>query len=594
MCIARFLIGSLLTEPYRFTDRTDGLDFCCLWDIFNTVRDILAQGMIMVVKWRFPIGEKYLDFDWLDKKIPKAHPNESSHGWCCRHPNTTFRYNPTVPTGNALTGLAGVMQNLQNRWDYRVIKVDEWIEVSPSHPYYKTIITQKQDIIRRVKEGLTSVGRAISDVELLAHDARRYKQILSFIAEEDKHSLRAMFIDQVDAYLPEGVSMRSIAPRWPTIIADFQFLDKDDVEVKKVKKRVECSNAEAVILATKMKLYNKWKKFFGSEVKDRYRRIIEHLKAREASIEEYRNWIRPLIRRILQMREVDDKTLMMNINLPIGGGVPVSLRYVEYWAWSKGPGLEPTGPHKAPRIRYEASGTGPKAVAKERLKVWKDKTPRFMIEPYDEVVKKIFIPAIEKKHGVKITKEDVLKARIRLYEEGSPSVNWYVLVHFPVTILTFRLPTGLEVEDIDINELSVIFVTQNMMLVKILELIAEEKKLDAYIDELLGKKVVTEKEGIMGIEEVLKKDFPEIYGKEEKEAEGMRESISGFTSSFKKALRAFITELNNLFGLRLNLFKGPYDPFTRDRLFYGYGRPFLREEFQMKIWPYMLKTFGGV
>jgi len=69
-----------------------------------------------------------------------------------------------------------------------------------------------------------------------------------------------MFIDQVDINLPEGVSMRSIAPRWPTIIADFQQLSDEEDTTEKIKKKIDVSKAEAVILATKVRLFKKWKK----------------------------------------------------------------------------------------------------------------------------------------------------------------------------------------------------------------------------------------------------------------------------------------------------------------------------------------------
>jgi len=546
----------------------------------------------MPVEWReFKPGTKYLDFDWIHENIPKMHPGEDmSRGWSLRHPNTTFRYNPTVPARTFLTTITGLMNSLDNRWDFNVVKVDEWIEISPSHPMYQSIVKQKQDIIRQVKEGLAHVDRAISDVELLIHDQRKYKIILSFFAKKDEHSLKAMFIDQVDVNLPEGVSLRSIAPRWPTIIADFQELTDEDDTKEKIKKKLDTSMAEAVVLATKVRLYKKWKEFFIGQVKERYKHIIERLHGRRASIEEYRNWIRPLIRRIYQIREVDDKTLAMHKNVPVGIGMPVALQYIEYWAWTSGEGLEPGEHHKAPREIPEASGAGtlPGLLRRE---VREGKVPRFPIEPYDDVVKKL-IPAIQKRHGVKITQEDVLKARIRLYEQGSPAYPWYVLIHFPITTMHFKLPNGLDIEDIDFNKLSVVFLTQNILLVKFLELIAEEKKIDAYIDELLGKKVMVD--GIVKeIDELLHEEFPEVYPKPElKEPE--KSAFSEFKSSMKDSLRALELTLNKIFGFKTAFFKGPYDPFFHDRMTYTFGRPFLREIFNPLVWSYMLKNFGGV
>ena len=547
----------------------------------------------MPVEWRQqPPGEKYLDFDDIHLDIPRTHKGDMSRGWSLRHPNTTFRYNPMVPSRTALTALSILMNNLQNRWEFRVAKVDEYIEISPSHPMYQSVVRQKQDIIRQVKEGLAHVDRAISDVELLVHDRRKYKEILTFFEKKDEHSLKAMFIDQVDVSLPEGVSLRSIAPRWPTIIADFMDLDDEHDEPEKIMKKLGTSKAEAVVLATKVRLYKKWKEFFIGQVKDRYKNILERLYGRKASIEEYRNWIRPLIRRILQIREVDDKTLAMNKNLPVGTGMPVALQYIEYWAWTTMEGMEPEEHHKPPRELPISKGIKYLPGLQKR-EVREGEVPVFKINPYDDVVKQIFIPKIEKKHGVKITKEDVLQALKRLYEEGSPGFDWYVLVYFPVSILNFKLPSGLDIEDVDFNKLSVIFLTQNVLLVKFLELIAEEKKIDLYIDELLGKKVMGPDGYIKQIDELLHEEFPETYPQPE-----LKEPKTTFTSEFKDSLRKSMMQLqktlNSLFGLKTLFVKGPYDPFFNDRMTYSFGRPFLREVFEPLIWSTMLKTFGGV
>jgi len=547
----------------------------------------------MPVEWRKQKpGEKYLDFDWIQENIPQTHDEDMSRGWSLRHPNTTFRYNPTVPARTALTAITGLMNNLQNRWHFTVKKVDEYIEISPSHPMYQSIVRQKQDIIRQVKEGLSHVDRAISDVELLMHDRRKYKIILDFFANNDDHSLKAMFIDQVDVNLPEGVSLRSIAPRWPTIIADFMQLKDEDDTKEKVQKKLGTSMAEAVVLATKVKLYKKWKDYFGEQVKIRYKHILERLYGRKASIEEYRNWIRPLIRRVLQIREVDDKTLAMNKNIPVGIGMPVALQYIEYWAWTTMEGLEPVEHHKAPGEFYETKGIKPVSGSFwPHYRIAEGAVPRFPIEPYDDVVKK-FIPKIETHHGIKIIEEDVLDARKRLLLEGSRTYYWYVLVHFPISILHFKLPSGLDVEDVDFKNLSVAFITQNILLVKFLELIAEEKKIDVYIDELLGKKVM--EEGVIKeIDEILHEEFPKLYPKEEL-GKPEESPFSKFKESLTKSMANLQKTLNSILGLKMLFVKGPYDPHFRDRMTYSFGRPFLREIFEPLIWSYMLKNFGGV
>lgn len=547
----------------------------------------------MPVEWRQPLEEKYLDFDYIADKIQKSCANDTSMGWIHKSPNVDFRFNPTVLVPTITEFLMTFVNQLANRWEFRVLKVSEFIESSTTHPYFQGLIKQKHELIRQVKEGLAHVDRAISDVELLAHDARRYREILKFFAEEDEHSLKAMFIDQVDVHLPEGVSLRSIAPRWPTIIADFQELSDKEYKVDKIMKKIEVNKAEAVVLATKVRLYKKWKDYFGKEVKDRYKRILERLHGRKASIEEYRNWIRPLIRKIMMMREVDDSYLMTHMNYPMGAGIPTALENIEYWAITKWEGTEPISPHKEPREIIVTSGTG---VEKHGMgTARKGAVPKFKVEPYDDVVKQ-FIPEIEKLHGVKLDEKDVLKARRRLYTEFSPGVQVYAFLRIPVSIQIFKLATGQECEDVDFNHITLYFMTHNILLIKLLEIIAEEKKLDVYIDELLGKKVVGEEGIIKEIDELLKEEFPEIYGeKEEKKPKGFSKSIFDFKQSFKKSIRNFLWSLYKIFGFKLSfVHMGQYEPVKSQRVHYTYFRPFYREIFQRKIWKYVMQYYSGI
>lgn len=540
----------------------------------------------MPIEWRKQLEKKYLDLEHIGNGIQESCSNDTSMGWVYKSPNVDFRFNPTVIVPTITNFLMSFVNQLNNRWEFKTFKVDEFMEASTSHPYFQTLIKQKHELIRQVKEGLAHVDRAISDVELLAHDARRYREILKFFAEKDEHSLKAMFIDQVDVHLPEGVSLRSIAPRWPTIIADFQELHDEDDTWEKIRKRIDVNKAEAVVLATKVRLFRKWKEYFGKEVKDRYKGILERLHGRRASIEEYRNWIRPLIRKIMMMREVDDHTLIMHMNFPMGAGIPTALQYIEYWAITRFEGLEPIATHKEPRETYETKGAETEKHGWGKVKG--KAVPKFRIEPYDDVVKK-FIPEIEELHGVKITEEDVLKARRRLYE-FSPGVEVYVLLRVPVAIQTFKIPTGQEVEDIDFQNITLYFMTHNVMLIKLLEMIAEEKKLDVYIDELLGKKVVGPGGKITEIDELLREEFPEIYGeKEEKKPKGF------FKKSFKVSIRDFLGSLYKIFGFKLSfVHMGPYEPVQSHRVFMTYFRPFYREIFVRKIWKFVMKSFGGM
>ena len=135
------------------------------------------------------------------------------------------------------------------KWEYMVQKADEWIEVSPVHAqYYQLTQKQKEELEGRIKAGLASAAQAVADMELLKHDQRRYLEFLNYFGWEyanelkqgqrDEHSLKAVFIDQVDMHTGDGISMRSIVSRWPTLITDFMKLADSDTHPEKMKKKI--------------------------------------------------------------------------------------------------------------------------------------------------------------------------------------------------------------------------------------------------------------------------------------------------------------------------------------------------------------------
>jgi len=528
--------------------------------------------------------------DFLQDKF-MSYKMDSSMGFADKWPNIITRFNPTTHTFKSIGAVMSVASQMSNRLGFTVHKVNESTDISPSHPHYNSVTRQKQDIIRQIKESFAQVDRAISDTELLEHDLRKYKEILSYFHEGDEHSLKAMFIDQVDIHTGEGISMRSIAPRWPTIIADFMALDPEkDVTVEGIQEKVKISKAEAVILTTKIKLYNKWKDFFKGALTTRYERIKQRAVARKKSIEEYGNWARPLIRRAQQMREVEDHTLIMQAVIPTGIGTPVSIQMLEYWGWTKLEGTEQVEMHRAPRETYTSEGE-----------------KRFVVEPYDEVVR-AFIPEIEKKHKIKVTPEIILKARKKLFDEGSPGSLWYAFIRIPVDIATYLLPDGSMFEDTDFNPLEGRIVTQNVMLIKMIELVIEELRFNTYIDEMLGQDVMETQHIIeegdkkfeikspVNLKKLLEKDFPEFYGgKKEEDSTDTVKSLKDIASSIKKPLTSAQKWINDIFGIKLAFFKrGHYDPDYNDSMAYRYGRPFFRTMWNTEIFGLLKSKFGAI
>ena len=192
------------------------------------------------------------------------------------------------------------------KWGWSIAKADEWIEVSPTHKeYYERTISSKQMLESTIKTGLTSAAQSVADYELMNHDLRQYKEILGYFNSEDEHSLKAMFVDQVDVHTDspgQPVSMRSIAPRWPTIIADFMRLSEGDDTPDKVQKKLDVSKAEAVILVTKNKLYKNWKGDIKNISLERYEMLRGMVAARKKTVEEYKEWLKPYISRFQMTR----------------------------------------------------------------------------------------------------------------------------------------------------------------------------------------------------------------------------------------------------------------------------------------------------
>ncbi len=233
----------------------------------------------------------------------------------------------TSAVGKCTETMTGLMFQFP-KWGFERWRVDEWIEVSPAfQQYYQLTIQQKQQIEQQIKSGLASVGQAASDLELVSHDFRKYREFNDFFTMIEKgkqmikegkkedgekqrnrgeQTLKSIFIDQVDIHTGEGVALRSIASRWPTVIADFMQLSDNDIDHKKIAadKKKNVSEAEGVILATKNKLYMEWRdRLFKETVEERYRTLLGLMQARRRSVKEYKSMLKPLMARYKMLNE---------------------------------------------------------------------------------------------------------------------------------------------------------------------------------------------------------------------------------------------------------------------------------------------------
>ncbi len=421
------------------------------------------------------------------------------------------------------------------KWRYKLKKIDEWMDVSPTHAQsYEVTMGQKQKLEGQIKQGLASAAQSVADFELAKHDLRKYKEIINYFlsAEKDKdeHVIRSLFIDRVDAYTGDNFSMIGMTKRWPTIITDFIRMGtvdkKDRKDIDKIKDKLQVTQAEATVLKTKNELFESWKTMFFPEVQERYARIKTLVKAREKSIYEYREWLKPYVSRFKMMADSLQKkpqNNLSNVYMAPGFGNAFASSGIRFLAWMP---FTPPEMSKPERIAFDKSGAG--------------------IDPLDDVVME-WGKRIAEKHkvwGKEVTNEngnieykiDEEKLREKLEEIRDNAYNggeqsdmkknmlYYRCFDINVVKHLGKIPGKGELEDITFDIKHRTF-SQNVLLIHVIELHALEEKFSKNIEELIGSKESEER------------DLEEVRGwfKEEKKEEKKKKfSVGKIKEPFKR------------------------------------------------------------
>lgn len=511
----------------------------------------------------------------------------------------------TAPLGKVSAVYYSLVSQLP-KWGFQRFKIKESIFVSPVfREYYSLTIAQKEELQAKIKAGLASISQAVADLELVAHDLRKYRQYLDYFTQikrgEDlikkgrkeegenlrvmgEQTLRSVFIDQVDIHtdLPHTpIALRSIASRWPTIISDFMKLSK---ETKPEEIKLDVSEAEKVILATKNKLYLQWKEMFERTVRERYRRLRSLAEARKNSVEEYKEMLKPTIARYKMITEVLSTTpgreaIYTSFLRPDAQAFSVDSMVV--WAWKP---FAPTEKYKVTREQFDRVSLRKAGFTEAEIgEIMKNKKLRekvrggveaLPIEPsVDKVVRRI-IPDIEKEYGVNLTLEDILwareellkqfKSRLKGIDEGEVWVfsPYFVFLEIPLQRVVLRLPNGAQLEDLGIKTLKAYTETQNIILARLLEIKAKAKAMESYIAQLMGEMGI-KRERIIEVEEILKEEMPYIYGgeteKKEEHLQDWRKTIEEFKQKIEKIPK---------FLMKIGLMRayGPYEFAMSDRI----------------------------
>ncbi len=371
------------------------------------------------------------------------------------------------------------------KWGYTVKKVDEWLEVTPEWAeYYSLTVGQKQKLMEQIKTGLTSAASAVTDYELAMHDVRRYREVLDYFKTKDQHVLRSLFVDRVDAYTGEGYSLVTMARRWPTIITDFIRMSEEWDDINTIRKELDVSQAEATVLKTKNNLFREWKKLFLPVVKERYARMENMAKSRKKSIDEYKSWMKPYLAKFKLMEERTEQKPSTNVSNPYitpGFGQSQAVTGVKLWMWK---------PYFSPEYRMAEA-----ALREFEFKVGKGtKKLKFVINPYDDIVKEQK-KKIEEHYGVTVTEEEVyniLKSATTPDVSGATQLDkyamYYVLfeVNMILNLLKTPPPQGFETDNLMLMPVKAWWMSQNVILVHLIELYAREKAFEKYVREMVG------------------------------------------------------------------------------------------------------------
>ncbi len=545
----------------------------------------------------------------------------------------------TFPMGGGTGMMLGLIFQL-GKWGYEVVQMSNGITVSPVFTeYYQKTIEEKRKLEEQMKAGFASLSTAISDYELLMHDVRKYKEYLDYFARIEKakknleeaqkkkdekaiknaqeelkrakHVLRAIFVDQVDAYTGEGISMKTIAVRWPTIITDFMSLMEDYDDPKDIVNALNgnISMAEATILATKCKLFKEWLTYFYQNVKERYTRLVSMAEARKQSIEEYRNALKPVISRYKQINDLETHIGPLNRfawHRPDTQALSVDSETI--WAWR--PFISPD-PFRQPRempdnLTFERAGfynlakyylPGKNDQQKEEnrkriiaaiKKLEKDKktVPPVPAVPVVDRVLVTLVRQIEAEYNidcvdmVNLIYENIQELSARfvppaLAKPTKAGIKWpfspyFIFVEMNVDRTVLKLPNGALLEDIWIEPLVTYNSTQNIILGRMIEVDAKSIKERREVLMLLGEQILRDVKGrekIIRIEDVGKADYPEIFGELEKDEKVDIKIPSGTMS---ERIEEFAMKISNSLakiGINARFFyPGPYEKLMAERM----------------------------
>ncbi|MEA3343577.1 MAG: hypothetical protein U9Q92_05395 [archaeon] len=494
------------------------------------------------------------------------------------------------------TGVGGFTQGMFYGMIYEVgkdawirFKVDEWIESSHTNPeYHQMIIGQKAIYEDKIKQGLGGISQSVADLELLEHDIRKYeeyKQYQDDLESDDPKKKRAatfavrtIFVDQVDFHAGgggQGAGRLSLAFMrnnniMPTIVNDFLIMESLN-DIREGGKFANMADVEKKMLESKWTLYEHWLGIFRSAIMQRLDRIKTLQKSREFTIDQFRDWLKPVIARY---KLIETGFAKADREGTVGRGrkslksdwynPSAQLSYNGWTIWIYKPVTNPEI-HTYPGeliAQAVAAGEFGKPYA------------------YDKWAQDNLI--FDTEHGLLadypwLRKEWVDQKAKEISAGLDKRRQYYTFIRIETYKTVNKLVAGTLYEDTDFYFNGYVL-SANAMLVKLLEKEAKEEELEKYLDDMLGlepeinKKykgiVVSYRRKGLGYEVVggmLQEDKKNKYTTKKEMKKDYPEPDYYLTPL--KTETGFLNSIKDLLGLDLWLFKkrGPYEHQFYDR-----------------------------
>ncbi len=499
--------------------------------------------------------------------------------------NQNTRLNLTSNIGGC-SGLYWSLIFQLSKWGYVMKKIEESMDVSPVYAEaYNLTVEQKHKLEAQIKQGLASAAQAVADYELLKHDLRKYKEIMDFLKESkakdksDDHILRSMFIDRVDAFVGDQFAMINMVKRWPTIIADFIRLPKyvaeaDQSDVDKIRDGLKVTIAEANVLKSKNTLFKKWRESFIPEVSNRYVKILTMVKAREKSMYEYKEWLKPYAARYKTMQESLEKKpkgIFSDAFMAPGLGNAMASSSIRFIAWTPFSSPEMGKPNKLP-ARFEPERD--KFLVKHAKKLIKRyKNNRITYGGGKKVVKLEDEESI--KDWIKETYTEAISGDSKRIDKTpnatlSRGTPYYIGFDIECNKSLIKIPKGGEIEDIVIVIREYIM-SENLVMLLLLELDILGQQFDSYVNEMIGSK---DAEDI--VESNVRREFKDLFP-EPGDSEGEKPKKERFTEvkEATEQIKGVYTRIGKLLKpYKLYFIRpGPYEPVFRERVPKGFMIP---------------------